>query len=97
MRHAKRDVLATQDIEDAFRLRNIEVSAVCSGNGGAAADQTSVSWQSCCVLRGGSRLRTSWRHVLLSLWFLSYLPSVTPSELVHCTRCTAGARARAAE
>ena len=25
MRHAKRDVLSTQDIEDALRLRNIEV------------------------------------------------------------------------
>ena len=25
MRHAKRDVLATQDVEEAFRLRNIEV------------------------------------------------------------------------
>ena len=25
MRHAKRDVLSTQDIEDALRLRNVEV------------------------------------------------------------------------
>ena len=26
MRHAKRDVLSTQDIEDALRLRNVEVN-----------------------------------------------------------------------
>jgi len=26
MRHAKRDVLSTQDIEDALRLRNVEVT-----------------------------------------------------------------------